>query len=32
MNDKEAIDSMWILCDNESAVDIVKNRSMVTNV
>lgn len=32
MIDKEAIDPMCILCDNESTVDIVKNHSMVTNL
>ncbi len=32
MHDKESINNMWILCDNESTVDIVKNRSMVTNL
>jgi hypothetical protein len=29
---KESIDPLWILCDNESTVDIIKNRNMVTNI
>jgi hypothetical protein len=29
---KVEINPMWILCDNESTVDIFKNRQMVTNI
>jgi hypothetical protein len=29
---KESIDPLWILCDNESTVDIIKNRNMVTDI
>ncbi len=29
---KEDIDPMWILCDNESTIDIVKNESILSNV
>ncbi len=29
---QEEIDPMWVLCDNESTVDIVKNPIMVTNL
>jgi hypothetical protein len=29
---KEAIDPMWILCDTESMIDIVKNPVMITNL
>jgi hypothetical protein len=32
MSNKESIDPMWILCDNESTVDIVKNKNMITNI
>jgi hypothetical protein len=32
MVNKESINPMWILCDNESTVDIIKNKSMVTNI
>lgn len=32
MNVKEGINPMRILCDNESTVDIIKNRAMGTNV
>ncbi len=29
---KEAIDPMWVLCDTESTIDIVKNPTMITNL
>jgi len=29
---KDKINSMWILCNNESTVDINKNNNMVTNI
>jgi len=29
---KESIDPLWIFCDNESMVDIIKNRNMVTDI
>ena len=29
---KEEIDPMWILCDNESTVGIVKNDAIITNI
>jgi hypothetical protein len=29
---KEQINPMWILCDNESTVNIIKNRNRVTNI
>jgi hypothetical protein len=29
---KDGINPMWILCDNESTVDIIKNKNMVTNI
>ena len=32
MENKESINPMWILCDNKSTVDIIKNKSMVTNI
>jgi hypothetical protein len=32
MENKESINPMWILCDNESTVVIIKNKSMVTNI
>jgi len=32
MVNKENINPMWILCDKESTVDIIKNKSMVTNI
>jgi hypothetical protein len=32
ITDKESINPMWILCDNESTVDIIKNKNMVTNI
>jgi hypothetical protein len=32
ITDKESINPMWILCDNESMVDIIKNKNMVTNI
>jgi len=32
LNIKESIDPLWILCDNESTVDIIKNRYMVTDI
>ncbi len=32
MNGRQGIDPMWILCDNNSTVDIIKNKAMVTNI
>jgi hypothetical protein len=32
LNNKEAIDPLWILCDNESSFDSIKNPRMITNV
>jgi hypothetical protein len=32
VNGRQGIDPMWILCDNESTVDIIKNKAMVTNI
>lgn len=32
MNEKESINQIWILCDNESTVDIIKNKNMITNI
>jgi hypothetical protein len=29
---KEEIDLLWILCDNESTIDIIKNQEMITNI
>jgi hypothetical protein len=29
---RSEIDSMWILCDNESTVDIFKNKNILTNI
>ena len=29
---KDGINPMWILCDNESTVEIIKNKNMVTNI
>ncbi len=29
---KIEIDPMWILCDNESTVDIFRNKNMITNI
>jgi hypothetical protein len=29
---EEAIDPMWVLCDTESTIDIVKNPDMITNL
>jgi hypothetical protein len=29
---QESIDPMWLLCDNESTIDIVKNPMMITNI
>jgi hypothetical protein len=29
---RQGIDPMWVLCDNESTVDIIKNKAMVTNI
>jgi hypothetical protein len=30
--ESNSVDPMWILCDNESTVDIVKNRDMIINI
>jgi hypothetical protein len=32
VNGRQGIDPMWFLCDNESTVDIIKNKAMVTNI
>jgi hypothetical protein len=32
MIDKQEINPMWILCDNKSTVDIIKNDDIVTNI
>jgi hypothetical protein len=32
LHEEEAINPMWILCDTESTIDIVKNPSMITNI
>lgn len=32
LTNKESINPMWTLCDNESTVDIIKNKNMVTNI
>jgi hypothetical protein len=32
INGRQGIDPMWILCDNESRVNIIKNKAMVTNI
>ncbi len=32
LNDKRSINPMWILCNNESTVDIIKNKNMLTNI
>jgi len=32
LNDKCSINPMWILCNNESTVDIIKNKNMLTNI
>jgi len=29
---KSEINPMWILCDNESTVDIFKNKDLITNI
>ncbi len=29
---KDGINPMWILCDNESTIDVVKNKGMVMNI
>jgi hypothetical protein len=29
---REEIDPMWILCDNELTVDIVKNNEIIKNI
>jgi hypothetical protein len=29
---KEQIDPMWIQCDNESTVDVFKNKSILVNI
>ncbi len=30
--EEQHIDPMWLLCDNESTVDIIKNKDMLTNL
>jgi hypothetical protein len=32
MMEEQHIDPMWLLCDNESTVDIIKNKDMLTNL
>jgi hypothetical protein len=32
MNGKQGTNSMWILCDNLSTIDIIKNKNMITNI
>jgi hypothetical protein len=32
MHNEEEINPMWILCDNESSIDVIKNANMITNI
>jgi len=32
MNGKQGTNSMWILCDNLSTIDTIKNKNMITNI